>query len=814
MRNVIAAFIIMIVAVMTAHTQSALRPRQLVEQAHLEGKSFTPISLFERAVNFRSEVEITPIEDYTLLNLDSEGLRQLAAAPPAALLLELPFESGRLQLELVRTDADPIPVRESQPTDFGRNSFTGLHYRGVVRGQEGSVAAVSFVAGEVMGLVSSRQEGNLVLGRLNAENAAPVHILYRDAPVLEAMEMDCHTADDGPDYLPHQLQEVLEFRNEAKCTRIYFEVDYDIFTDKGGTAGAISYVTALFNQVAALYANENIGIAISEIFVWTTNSPYMGSNPGTLLNQIQTLRTQFNGHLAHLLSYKPSGGIAVLSGLCHPLTIAKFGVSGIRSTFSNVPTYSWSVMVIAHELGHQFGSKHTHACAWNGNNTAIDGCAGFVEGSCALPPMPAVGTGTIMSYCHVTSVGINLSLGFGAQPGNVMRNAVAAAPCLPVCTTSGGGGGGGNPTPTCANNTVILRLVLDNYGPETTWRLTNSTGQVVKSGGPYPKGMAGTAILDTMCLPNGCYTFRILDTYGDGICCNYGNGSYTLRNAAGQVLITGGQFGFEESKSICVPNTPPATGCVQVNFAQTPVVSYGGPEDLGSFTLLSSNTVLRIQNNAWKAVMLNYNVTPNTKLQFDFASTAPGEIHGIGFDNDSIIGPERTFKLYGSQNWGITNFNNYPGYNSWINYTIPVGQFYTGQFNRLFFAADHDASPANGNSFFRNIRIYEGTACSNLIPDNEMELAALLEEEPGGQRVQLFPNPVSDELQLRFTAPLSADEPVILRIFSAAGQLVQQETLSSAQAKQPVQVAQLRSGAYLLHIQSGAYSENLKFIKH
>ena len=83
MRNVIAAFIIMIVAVMTAHTQSALRPRQLVEQAHLEGKSFTPISLFERAINFRSEVEITPIEDYTLLNLDSEGLRQLAAAPPA-----------------------------------------------------------------------------------------------------------------------------------------------------------------------------------------------------------------------------------------------------------------------------------------------------------------------------------------------------------------------------------------------------------------------------------------------------------------------------------------------------------------------------------------------------------------------------------------------------------------------------------------------------------------------------------------------------------------------------------------------------------
>jgi hypothetical protein len=201
-------------------------------------------------------------------------------------------------------------------------------------------------------------------------------------------------------------------------------------------------------------------------------------------------------------------------------------------------------------------------------------------------------------------------------------------------------------------------------------------------------------------------------------------------------------------------------------------------------------------------------------LQFDFASTSRGEIHGIGFDNDSIVGPERTFKLYGSQTWGIANFNNYPGYNSWITYTIPVGQFYTGQFNRLFFAADHDVSPANGNSFFRNIRIYEGTVCNGLVPDDDTELAALLETEIGGQQVQLFPNPVSDELQLRFSAPLSADEPVVLRIFSAAGQLMQQQSLSSDQAKQPVNVSSLRSGAYLLSIQSGAYSENLKFVKH
>jgi hypothetical protein len=71
---------------------------------------------------------------------------------------------------------------------------------------------------------------------------------------------------------------------------------------------------------------------------------------------------------------------------------------------------------VAHEMGHSFGSRHTHACVWNGNNTAIDGCgpaAGYgYEGSCSGAPIPSIG-GTIMSYCHLTSTGINFNNGFG-----------------------------------------------------------------------------------------------------------------------------------------------------------------------------------------------------------------------------------------------------------------------------------------------------------------------------------------------------------------------------------------------------------------
>lgn len=73
--------------------------------------------------------------------------------------------------------------------------------------------------------------------------------------------------------------------------------------------------------------------------------------------------------------------------------------------YNNVPNYSWSVQVVTHEFGHLLGSKHTHACVWNGNNTAIDGCAGGTEGGCSTPGIPFNG-GTIMSYCHMTSVSL------------------------------------------------------------------------------------------------------------------------------------------------------------------------------------------------------------------------------------------------------------------------------------------------------------------------------------------------------------------------------------------------------------------------
>ena len=104
-------------------------------------------------------------------------------------------------------------------------------------------------------------------------------------------------------------------------------------------------------------------------------------------------------------------------------------------------------------------------------------------------------------------------------------------------------------------NDVEFTLVLDRYGSETTWNIKQGNN-TLHSGGPYTNLTANgtqTPIVLNFCLADGCYDFEINDSYGDGICCDYGTGSYTLtNNATGAVLASGGQFAFTETTNFCL----------------------------------------------------------------------------------------------------------------------------------------------------------------------------------------------------------------------------------------------------------------------
>jgi len=99
---------------------------------------------------------------------------------------------------------------------------------------------------------------------------------------------------------------------------------------------------------------------------------------------------------------------------------------------------------------------------------------------------------------------------------------------------------------------VTLNLHFDLYPGETRWEIVNNSGMVVASGGPYTGQTPNSALNLQQCLPVGCYELVVFDSYGDGMCCNRGNGFYQLTNASGEILATGAQFASAQVSSFCV----------------------------------------------------------------------------------------------------------------------------------------------------------------------------------------------------------------------------------------------------------------------
>ena len=106
---------------------------------------------------------------------------------------------------------------------------------------------------------------------------------------------------------------------------------------------------------------------------------------------------------------------------------------------------------------------------------------------------------------------------------------------------------------TSAIGLIEVRLITDQYAEETSWTVKDSEGNLIESSGSLNNSQLQTRLVS---LPiDGCYEFTINDTYGDGICCEYGSGSYELRDFYGTVLASGAEFEFSQSHIINITDS-------------------------------------------------------------------------------------------------------------------------------------------------------------------------------------------------------------------------------------------------------------------
>jgi hypothetical protein len=181
---------------------------------------------------------------------------------------------------------------------------------------------------------------------------------------------------------------------------IALETDYETYVGFGNDINlTTSWLLSIAASVSQIYEQQvNVGLEVVYTRVWTTpDDPYTQigfSLFPEFMDYWNTNMQSVDRDVAILVIKDPqrlAGGQALLDVLGNKQSA--YAIAGEN------------ILTVAHELGHVFGSPHTHNCSWPAGPdwtlAPIDKCA-TVEGDCDIKEIIPQ-EGTIMSYCPTST---------------------------------------------------------------------------------------------------------------------------------------------------------------------------------------------------------------------------------------------------------------------------------------------------------------------------------------------------------------------------------------------------------------------------
>lgn len=293
---------------------------QNVKDFENERVTFKTFSLFTVQNETDGDVEKV-VSNATLASVNLEKINQIVAEKNEFITLNIPYNNQTIDVKLYKVN--PFAEGFHIDTDKQKNiSYEkGVFYRGIIANDYNSVVSFNFFNNECNGIISSVSLSNLVIGKLVKNSNTKDYIIYADEKLKVLNEFECHTKDIE-NTSSSDSDNLNKSTLSARCVTMYFEIDYNIFTQNGSnTTTTTNWMTSVFNNVQTLYNNDSITIALKSMYIWTTQDPYegIGSSSSEYLYAFNAQRPVFDGDVGQLVGIDPGGmgGVAVtIDGLC------------------------------------------------------------------------------------------------------------------------------------------------------------------------------------------------------------------------------------------------------------------------------------------------------------------------------------------------------------------------------------------------------------------------------------------------------------------------------------------------------------------
>jgi len=318
--------------------------------------------------------------------------------------------------------------------------------------------------------------------------------------------------------------------------------DYDKFnffigkglsdSGSGSSAGVIAAVNACVENGASVVSMSLGGGGYSS----TSDAVYTDHFEENDVLIIAAAGNSGNSDLSYPASYK-----AVMS-------VAAVDSGGNKAGFSQ---YNEQVEIAGPGVGVKSTISDNKYASWSGTSMATPHVAGVA--TLVWSYFPECEAYQIRNVLLRTAkdegdVGCDINYGYGIVQARDAYDLLEEEGCAaggdkslgPVETIGGclqlGGTYPPTPAPTqCDGGLMELEIVPDSYPGDISWEVKNSDGDVLKSG-------AGSGVDADFCLPcEDSYKFELSDSYGDGLCCSYGQGYYKV-HWNGELAGEGAEF--------------------------------------------------------------------------------------------------------------------------------------------------------------------------------------------------------------------------------------------------------------------------------